>query len=72
MPLTSAGARNETLKSALVGLVGRPLSAAVIPTTAIAGAGDHGWLVENLSRLHGLGWHCCWSRRSTSASAPGR
>jgi dipeptidase E len=59
MLLTSAGVRNETLKSALVGLVGRPLAAAtvaVIPTAAIAAVGDHGWLVENLSRLHGLGW----------------
>ena len=59
MLLTSAGVRNEALRSALVDLVGRPLSAAavaVIPTAAIAGAGDHGWLVQNLSRLHGLGW----------------
>jgi dipeptidase E len=59
MLLTSAGVRNEPLKSALVDLVGRPLAAAtvaVIPTAAMAGAGDHGWLVENLSRLHGLGW----------------
>jgi hypothetical protein len=41
MLLTSAGVRNEALRSALVGLVGRPLSAAavaVIPTAAIAGA----------------------------------
>jgi dipeptidase E len=59
MLLTSAGVRNEPLKSALVGLVGRPLSAAtvaVIPTAAIADAGDHGWLVKSLSRLHGFGW----------------
>jgi dipeptidase E len=66
MLLTSAGVRNEALRSALVDLVGRPLSAAavaVIPTAAIAGAGDHGWLVQNLSRLHGLGW-----RRSRSSN----
>jgi dipeptidase E len=59
MLLTSAGIRNEPLKSALVDLLGRPLAAAaivVISTAAIADAGDHGWLVENLSRLHGFGW----------------
>jgi dipeptidase E len=59
MLLTSAGIRNEPLKSALVDLVGRPLAAAtivVIPTATIADAGDHGWLVESLTRLHGFGW----------------
>jgi dipeptidase E len=59
MLLTSAGVRNEPLKSALVDLVGQPLAAAtivVIPTATIADPGDHGWLVENLSRLHGFGW----------------
>lgn len=59
MLLTSAGIRNEALKSALVGLVGRPLPSAavsVITTATTAAAGDHGWLVDDLSRLHGFGW----------------
>ncbi|HVT71038.1 MAG TPA: Type 1 glutamine amidotransferase-like domain-containing protein [Trebonia sp.] len=57
--LTSAGIRNDLLRSALAGLVGRPFgraAVAVIPTAAVASAGDHGWVVENLTRLRGLGW----------------
>jgi dipeptidase E len=59
MLLTSAGVRNEILSSALADLVGKPFSeasVAFIPTASVAAAGDHGWLVEDLSRLHGLGW----------------
>jgi dipeptidase E len=59
MLLTSAGIRNEVLRSALAGLVGRPFgraAVAVIPTASAAAPGDHGWLIENLNRLHGLGW----------------
>jgi dipeptidase E len=59
MLLTSAGLRNATLKSALADLVGKPFaeaSVAFIPTASVAAAGDHGWFVEDLSRLHGLGW----------------
>jgi dipeptidase E len=59
MLLTSAGIRNELLKSALADLVGRPLgSAAVafIPTASVAVGGDHGWFVEDLNRLYSLGW----------------
>lgn len=57
--LTSAGIRNETLTSALSDLVGKRFSRAalaLIPTASVAAAGDHGWFVEELSRLHGLGW----------------
>jgi dipeptidase E len=57
--LTSNGVRNETLKSALAGLLGRPFAAAtvvVIPTASLAAAGDHGWLIEDLSLLRGFGW----------------
>jgi len=59
MLLTSAGIRNEILKSALVGLVARPLATAAvafIPTASVAAAGDHRWFVEDLNRLHSLGW----------------
>jgi dipeptidase E len=59
MLLTSAGIRNETLKSALAGLIGKPFAATrivFIPTASVATAGDHGWLVNDLSGLHGLGW----------------
>jgi dipeptidase E len=59
MLLTSNGIRNVALKSALADLVGKPFRAArvvFIPTASVAAAGDHGWLVEDLSRLHGLGW----------------
>ncbi|HEX8008356.1 MAG TPA: Type 1 glutamine amidotransferase-like domain-containing protein [Trebonia sp.] len=57
--LTSVGIRNEILKSALADLVGKPFAnaaVAFIPTASVAAAGDHGWFVEDLSRLHGLGW----------------
>ena len=59
MLLTSAGIRNEILRSALADLVGKPFAAAsvaFIPTASAAAAGDHGWFVEDPSRLHGLGW----------------
>ncbi|HUC22804.1 MAG TPA: Type 1 glutamine amidotransferase-like domain-containing protein [Streptosporangiaceae bacterium] len=51
--------RNEILKSALVGLVDRRLATATvafIPTASVAAAGDHRWFVEDLNRLHSLGW----------------
>lgn len=59
MLLTSNGLRNDTLRSALADLVGKRFSAAsavFIPTAAVAVAGDHGWLIEDLSLLRGLGW----------------
>jgi dipeptidase E len=59
MLLTSAGIRNEALRSALADLVGRPFAAArvvFIPTASVATAGDHGWLLSDLNGLHGLGW----------------
>ncbi len=59
MLLTSAGIRNELLRSELADLVGRPFgraAVAVIPTASVAAQGDHGWLIENLNRLYGLGW----------------
>lgn len=59
MLLTSAGLQNDTLKSALADLLGKRFGAArvvFIPTASLATAGDHGWLIEDLNRLHGLGW----------------
>jgi dipeptidase E len=57
MLLTSAGIQNDILKSALADLVGKPLRASrvvFIPTASVAEGGDHGWLIEDLNRLHGL------------------
>lgn len=57
--LTSAGIRNETLRSALAGLLARPFAdanVAVIPTASVAISGDHGWFVEDLRRVQALGW----------------
>jgi len=59
MLLTSSGIRNEILRSALADLIGKPfadVSVALIPTASVAAAGDHGWFIEDLSRLYGLGW----------------
>jgi len=59
MLLTSNGIRNDVLKSALAGLVGKSFASTrvvFIPTASVAAAGDHGWFVEDLTRLHGLRW----------------
>lgn len=59
MLLTSAGLKNDALKSALADLIGKRFAASrlvFIPTASVATAGDHGWLIEDLNRLHGLGW----------------
>ena len=57
--LTSAGIQNESLKAALMDLVGRPFDQAnvvFIPTASVAASGHHGWLVEDLNRVYALGW----------------
>jgi len=59
MLLTSAGITNDSLKTALAELTGKPLRfsrVVFIPTASFAAAGDHGWLIEDLRRLHGLRW----------------
>lgn len=59
MLLTSAGIRNETLRCALADLVAGPFATeavALLTTASVAAAGDHSWFVEDLSRLHSLGW----------------
>ncbi|MEV2213167.1 Type 1 glutamine amidotransferase-like domain-containing protein [Streptomyces sp. NPDC050997] len=57
--LTASGLRNETQRIALRSMLGRPFTSArlvYIPTASVAEPGDHGWVVEDLSRLYGLGW----------------
>jgi dipeptidase E len=57
--LTSAGLRNQSLRQALHDLLGKPSTSAniaYVPTASVAEPGDHGWLVADLNRLHGLGW----------------
>jgi dipeptidase E len=57
--LTSSGLRNETLRDALRDMLGKPFGLAnvvVVPTASVADPGDHGWFLEDLNRLHGLGW----------------
>ncbi|GLY14910.1 peptidase E [Kineosporia sp. NBRC 101677] len=57
--LTSGGLRNGSMLGALRDMLGRPFAAAnvvYIPTASVAQPGDHGWLLEDMNRLHGLGW----------------
>jgi dipeptidase E len=57
--LTSNGLRNGTLRDAVREMLGKPFGSAnivYIPTASVAERGDHGWLVEDMSRLHGVGW----------------
>ncbi|GAA3876567.1 Type 1 glutamine amidotransferase-like domain-containing protein [Streptomyces sp. NPDC059687] len=57
--LTASGLRNETQRIALRDMLGKPFTSAklvCIPTASVAEPGDHGWFVEDLSRLHSLGW----------------
>lgn len=59
MLLTSAGITNDMLKSALADLLGKRFASAravFVPTASLATTGDHGWLIEDLNRLHGLRW----------------
>jgi dipeptidase E len=57
--LTSAGLCNQSLRQALHDLLEKPFAAAnivYVPTASHAEPGDHGWFVDDLNRLHGLGW----------------
>jgi len=57
--LTASGLRNETQRIALRDMLSKPFTSAnlaYIPTASVAEPGDHGWVVEDLNRLHGLGW----------------
>lgn len=57
--LTSSGLRNEALRDALREMLGKPFGSAnvvYVPTASLAEPGDHGWFVEDLNRLYGLGW----------------
>lgn len=57
--LTASGLRNETQRDALRDMLGKPFGSAnvvYVPTASLAEPGDHGWFVEDMNRLHGLGW----------------
>ncbi|WEH13166.1 Type 1 glutamine amidotransferase-like domain-containing protein [Streptomyces sp. VNUA24] len=57
--LTASGLRNETLREALREMLGKPFGAAnvvYVPTASVAESGDHGWLLADMNRVHGLGW----------------
>ncbi|MGW2281291.1 Type 1 glutamine amidotransferase-like domain-containing protein [Streptomyces sp. NPDC001770] len=57
--LTASGLRNETLRDALRDMLGKPFGSAnvvYVPTASVAEPGDHGWLLADMNRLHGLGW----------------
>ena len=57
--LTSCGISNPTLRDALADLLGKPFAEAgvvFLPTAALADPGDHGWLLEDMTRVHALGW----------------
>jgi dipeptidase E len=59
MLLTSNGMRNDPLRAALADLVGQRFARSrvvFLPTAALAVPGDHGWFLEDLNLLHGLGW----------------
>ena len=59
MLLTSAGLRNDAVTAALARLAGKRFPAArvvYLPTASVAQGGDHSWLVEDLNRVHRLGW----------------
>jgi hypothetical protein len=41
------------------GRLGQPFGSAnivYVPTASVAEPGDHGWFVEGMNRLYGLGW----------------
>jgi dipeptidase E len=57
--LTSSGLRGKTLVDALRELLGKPFAEAnvvFVPTASVAVAGSHDWFIEDLNRLHALGW----------------
>jgi dipeptidase E len=59
MLLTSAGLRNDAVTAALARLAGKRFPATrvvYLPTASVAQGGDHSWLVEDLNRVHRLGW----------------
>lgn len=59
MLLTSAGLANDTIRAAFDEMLGKPYAEAsvvAIVTASLAESGDHGWLVDALDELRGLGW----------------
>jgi dipeptidase E len=59
MLLTSNGLANDTLREAFAGLLGTPCGearVAAIVTASLGQPGDHGWFVDALADLRGMGW----------------
>lgn len=59
MLLTSNGLANDILRQAFAELLGKPCAearVATIVTASLGEPGDHGWFVEALADLHGMGW----------------
>ncbi|MBF9127989.1 Type 1 glutamine amidotransferase-like domain-containing protein [Plantactinospora sp. S1510] len=59
MLLTSNGLANDTLRQAFAEMLGKPCAearVAAIVTASLGQPGDHGWFVEALADLHGMGW----------------
>jgi dipeptidase E len=57
--LTASGLRNEMLRDALRDMLGKPFGSSgvvYVPTASLAEPGDHGWLLADMNRVHGLGW----------------
>ncbi|MFI5914498.1 Type 1 glutamine amidotransferase-like domain-containing protein [Dactylosporangium sp. NPDC051541] len=57
--LTSAGLRNATLLDTLRTMLDQPFAAAnvvYIPTASMAEPGDHGWVLDDMTRVRALGW----------------
>ena len=58
---SGAGGRGAGAGPAIMdgGMLGKPFGSAnvvFVPTASVAEPGDHGWVVTDMSRLHGLGW----------------
>jgi len=57
--LTSGGLRNGSILNTFKDMLDKPFHEATlcfIPTASLAEAGDHGWFVDDLNRIHSLGW----------------
>lgn len=59
MLLTASGIKNDTIKSALEDMLGKPFGhsrVVYISTATTVEEGDHSWFMDSLSRLYQLGW----------------
>ncbi len=56
--LTASGLCNEARRDALRDVLGKPFGSGnvlYVPRASVAEPGDHGWFVDDMNRLHGLG-----------------